>query len=164
MRFKIYIVEINACQIPWKSIYFIRWISWWCDFLWLKKKKISEGYKNFQEKILWFSLILFQKKRIVNFNAFIISIDEINVYQIHWFSRSKYLTPVPHTPRIVNCNAYIISIVEIDVIPNKLIFTLRIIISFYLACIVNFNAFFISIVEINVYQSIDFTVKTIDCF
>ena len=39
------------------------------------------------------------KKRIVNFNAFIISIDEINVYQMH----------------IVNFNAFIISIVEINV-------------------------------------------------
>ena len=50
-----------------------------------------------------------------------------------------------------------LSIVEINVpIPNVLIFTLTIIIYFYLACIVNCNAFFISFVDINVYQSIDF--------
>ena len=54
-----------------------------CDFV---PKTKSEGYKNFQEKILCFSLFLFQKKNgssILNFKAFIISIDEINVHQMH---------------------------------------------------------------------------------
>ena len=151
--FVIFIVKINVQKICW-IIIFRNNLYYFSLFLFNKKTGGKKRIRKNLHDFLWFGL----KKRIVNFNSFLTSIDETNVYKMHWFARYEYLIALPQTPRIVIFNAYIISIVEINVhqTPNVLIFTMTIIFCLNLACIVNFNAFFISIVEINVYQSNDF--------